>query len=66
MKKIFFMIIKAYQYFISPLMGKACRFYPSCSCYAIEAIEHFGILRGSFLTLKRLAKCHPWHRSGGR
>jgi len=46
------------------LLGPTCRFYPSCSNYAIEAVQHYGSVRGSWLTLKRLARCHPWHPGG--
>jgi putative membrane protein insertion efficiency factor len=57
-------VIKFYQYFISPLLGNRCRFYPSCSQYAIEAITLHGAIKGSYLTLKRLLKCHPFHEGG--
>ena len=56
--------IRAYQLTLSPLLGDSCRFYPSCSQYAIEAYQQFGIIKGSWLTLKRLVKCHPWHQGG--
>jgi putative membrane protein insertion efficiency factor len=45
-------------------MGQHCRFYPSCSQYAIEAVERYGVLRGSWLTTRRLLRCHPWHAGG--
>jgi uncharacterized protein len=57
-------LIKGYQYIISPWFGSCCRFYPSCSHYAIEAIREYGIIYGSFLMVKRLCKCHPWHCGG--
>ncbi|MFC0179457.1 membrane protein insertion efficiency factor YidD [Thorsellia kenyensis] len=57
-------LVKGYQLFISPLFGPSCRFYPTCSHYAIEAIERFGIIKGIFLSVKRLSKCHPWHEGG--
>lgn len=57
-------ILRLYRSLISPLLPAACRFYPSCSCYAIESIEKYGVWRGSFLTLRRLAKCHPFHPGG--
>ena len=57
-------ILKIYRRFVSPVLPKACRFYPSCSCYAIESIEKYGVARGAFLTLRRLAKCHPFHPGG--
>jgi putative membrane protein insertion efficiency factor len=57
-------IIKFYKYFISPLLGSNCRFYPSCSSYSLEALQRHGALIGSYLTLKRLLKCHPFHQGG--
>ena len=57
-------LIRGYQLAISPLIGPHCRFYPSCSHYAIEAIETHGALRGVWLTLKRISRCHPWHEGG--
>jgi putative membrane protein insertion efficiency factor len=57
-------IIKFYKYFISPLLGSNCRFYPSCSSYSLEALSRHGALIGSYLTLKRLLKCHPFHQGG--
>jgi len=56
--------IKFYRYFISPTLGNVCRFYPSCSSYALEAVERHGSVVGTYLTLKRLAKCHPFHEGG--
>ena len=57
-------IIKFYKYFISPLLGSNCRFYPSCSSYSLEALQRHGAITGSYLTLKRLLKCHPFHQGG--
>lgn len=57
-------LIRLYQWTVSPLLGPTCRFHPSCSHYALEAIVRFGVLRGSALTLARLARCHPWHPGG--
>ena len=57
-------LIRGYQLAISPLLGPRCRFYPSCSHYAIEAIETHGSLRGTWLTIKRISRCHPWHEGG--
>ncbi|MDP2100079.1 MAG: membrane protein insertion efficiency factor YidD [Methylobacter sp.] len=57
-------IIKFYRYFISPLLGSRCRFYPSCSSYSLEALQLHGAIIGSYLTLKRLLKCHPFHEGG--
>ncbi len=56
--------IRFYRLFISPVLPPACRFYPSCSAYALEAILLHGLLKGGWLTLKRLARCHPWGGSG--
>ena len=64
MKKPLILLIRLYQWTISPLLGSCCRFYPSCSNYATEAIEKHGALSGSWLTLCRLIKCHPWHPGG--
>lgn len=64
MKKILIHAIRAYRFAISPLIGRHCRFHPSCSEYAIEALERHGGRRGSLLAVKRLSRCHPWHRGG--
>lgn len=57
-------LVRFYRYFISPLLGPNCRFYPSCSCYAEQAINTHGALRGTGLAVRRLARCHPWHEGG--
>lgn len=57
-------MVKAYQYLLSPLMGSRCRFYPSCSSYAIQALHLYGLFTSSFLILKRILRCHPWHPGG--
>ncbi len=64
MRKLALVPIQFYRYAISPLMGYHCRFHPSCSCYAQEAIERHGVLRGGWLGLRRLSRCHPWHPGG--
>lgn len=56
--------IRVYQIFLSPLLGRNCRFHPTCSQYAFEAISRFGVLRGIWLSVKRLVKCGPWHPGG--
>lgn len=56
--------IRLYQLVISPLLGPRCRFYPSCSAYAVEALTRHGALRGSWLALRRLLRCHPWNPGG--
>lgn len=57
-------LIRAYRYVLSPLLGNQCRFYPSCSHYAEEALARHGWLRGSWLMTRRLCRCHPWHPGG--
>lgn len=64
MKTILLLLVRAYQLCISPYLGQNCRFYPSCSAYAVEALEKHGALKGSLLATKRLCKCHPWHEGG--
>ncbi len=64
MKTIFVYIIKLYQYTISPLLGPHCRFNPTCSNYAIEAIKKHNILKALFIIVKRISRCHPWGKSG--
>lgn len=63
-RKLVLFPVRVYQYCISPLLPPSCRFYPTCSAYAVEAIMVHGVLRGSWLTLRRLARCHPWGGSG--
>lgn len=60
----FILLIRLYQVIISPLLGQRCRFYPSCSQYMIEAIEKKGLLRGMWMGLLRILKCHPFHPGG--
>lgn len=60
----FRVLIKFYQYFISPLLGPRCRFYPTCSNYAMQALETHGLRKGIFLSMKRVLKCHPFHEGG--
>jgi uncharacterized protein len=57
-------VILAYRYTLSPLLGPRCRFYPSCSAYALEAVERHGAVRGGWLAAKRIGRCHPWHAGG--
>ena len=64
MQKVLVMLLKVYQYLVSPWFGQTCRFYPSCSCYAIEAVEKRGVLMGLWLTIRRIGRCHPWHPRG--
>lgn len=64
LKRSLLQLIKAYRYFLSPLLGSNCRFTPSCSQYASDAIEQHGVFKGGYLFLKRLIKCHPFHAGG--
>ncbi len=64
MRWVLVAVVRGYQVVLSPLLPATCRFYPSCSAYAIEALERHGALRGSWLTLRRLARCHPFHAGG--
>jgi putative membrane protein insertion efficiency factor len=57
-------VLKIYQTCVSPLLGERCRFHPSCSHYAVAAVEKHGIIRGFFFTIRRLFRCHPWHSGG--
>ncbi len=63
-KFIIIKIIRFYQILVSPFLGKNCRFLPTCSHYTIEAIEKHGALKGGWLAIKRISKCHPWGKSG--
>ena len=64
MRKVFILLIRGYQVGISPLLPPSCRYYPSCSAYAIEAFERHGVIRGVYLTVSRLLRCHPFHVGG--
>ncbi|MCS7260995.1 MAG: membrane protein insertion efficiency factor YidD [Anaerolineae bacterium] len=64
MKYIVLALIRFYQRFISPCLPPSCRFEPSCSQYGYQAIERYGVLRGGWLALKRVARCHPFHPGG--
>lgn len=64
MQKILVSLLRLYVYLVSPMLGTHCRFHPSCSRYAIEAVTRHGAARGTLLTLKRLSRCHPWHPGG--
>ena len=57
-------LIRLYQRLLSPVLGPRCRFHPTCSAYAVQALEHHGVVRGSFLAARRIARCHPF-RPGG-
>ncbi|MDN4607804.1 membrane protein insertion efficiency factor YidD [Sporosarcina highlanderae] len=64
MKTILIGLIKLYQKIISPLTPPSCRFYPTCSHYGVEAIQKHGALKGSWLAIRRISKCHPFHEGG--
>jgi uncharacterized protein len=64
MKKLLIGVIRFYQIVISPLKPPTCRFYPTCSHYGLEAIKRFGPVKGGWLTIKRIVKCHPLHPGG--
>jgi uncharacterized protein len=58
------LVLRAYRLLISPLYGQVCRYYPSCSAYALEAIQRHGVIRGVWLGTRRIARCHPWAAGG--
>lgn len=62
--RVLLWLIRLYQLTLSPLLGPACRFHPSCSCYGATCVERFGAGRGAWLALRRLARCHPFHPGG--
>lgn len=64
MRQLAIKLIHAYRYLVSPWVGNQCRFYPTCSHYAEEAINTHGLIKGGYLMIRRLLKCHPWHCGG--
>ncbi|MSP86093.1 MAG: membrane protein insertion efficiency factor YidD [Methylotenera sp.] len=64
MARILMAMIRLYQVLLSPLFGQQCRFYPTCSQYALEVINKHGAIVGSYYTVRRLLRCHPWHAGG--
>ncbi len=64
MAKLAILCVRFYQYCISPFLGNHCRYYPSCSSYTLIAIERFGLLKGGYIGLRRLLRCHPWSEGG--
>ena len=64
MKRVLIWLVRGYKRFISPLLPPACRYTPTCSEYALEAIQKYGALRGGWMALKRILRCHPFHPGG--
>lgn len=64
MRTALVILVAAYRAAVSPLFGPSCRFHPTCSTYALRALRRFGPLRGSWLAVRRIARCHPWHPGG--
>ena len=64
MKTLIIAFVKLYRYMISPVLPSSCRFTPSCSEYSIEALKEYGAVKGGYLTIKRILKCHPFHPGG--
>jgi len=64
MRKVLIFLLRLYQLVLSPILGPRCRFYPSCSCYAQTALERYGVIRGGWMSVRRLLRCHPWHPGG--
>jgi putative membrane protein insertion efficiency factor len=64
MRRLLIFLISCYKACLSPFLGNNCRFYPSCSDYAQEAIAAHGIIKGSYLAVLRVSRCHPWHEGG--
>jgi len=64
MNRLLVWLLRAYQLLVSPMLGQNCRFYPSCSQYAVEALQVHGTVRGSWLAARRLCRCHPWNDGG--
>lgn len=64
MKRVLLWLVRGYRRFVSPLLPPACRFTPTCSQYALEAIEKYGALKGGYLAIRRILRCHPFHPGG--
>lgn len=64
MTRILLLLVKAYQFMISPMLGPSCRHTPTCSEYAVQALTKYGAIKGLWLSIKRVGRCHPWHDGG--
>jgi putative membrane protein insertion efficiency factor len=64
LKRFLVFMVRGYSRYVSPLLGPHCRFHPTCSAYAAEALEHHGALRGSWFAIRRIGRCHPFHPGG--
>jgi len=64
MARIAIWLIRAYSFCVSPWLGNNCRFHPNCSRYAVTAIERYGVIKGGWMGLRRIGRCHPWHPGG--
>lgn len=64
MKLVLIALVRFYQYAISPLFGRRCRYFPTCSEYTVDAISKYGAIKGGWLGIKRIFRCHPWHPGG--
>lgn len=64
LNRILIALVQLYRWCLSPMLGQNCRFHPSCSQYALDALRQHGAMRGSWLALRRLLRCHPWHPGG--
>ncbi|MBZ0106592.1 MAG: membrane protein insertion efficiency factor YidD [Sulfuricella denitrificans] len=64
MTRILLFLVKAYQYLISPMLAPSCRYTPTCSEYALQALKKYGAIKGGWLSVKRVSRCHPWHDGG--
>ena len=64
MKYVLIALVRFYQYAISPMLGRRCRYFPTCSEYTVDAIQKFGAVKGGWLGAKRICRCHPWHPGG--
>jgi uncharacterized protein len=64
MRSVLILLLKGYRFAISPIYGQVCRYHPSCSAYALQAVTEHGSVRGSWLAARRIARCHPWAEGG--